>query len=156
MKFAFVAKHRGGQPAAWLCGALGVSRSGFHAWLTRAPSARSCSDEVIGSEVRSSFLASDRTYGARRVWHDVLAAGHACGLHRIERLMRQQALRAQPRRRSLPKDNGERSTNAIAPNVLACCSARPRGHNHAAALIPDGENFSGMSTPFKKFESQPC
>ena len=33
--------------------------------------------------------------------------------------MRQQALRARPRRRSLPKDNGERSTNAIAPNVLA-------------------------------------
>jgi len=69
--------------------------------------------------VRSSFLASDRTYGARRVWHDMLAAGHGCGLHRIERLMRQQALRARPRRRSLPTDNGERSTNAIAPNVLA-------------------------------------
>lgn len=119
MKFAFVAKHRGVWPVAWLCGALGVSRSGFHAWLTRAPSARSRSDEVLGSEVRSSFLASDRTYGARRVWHDVLAAGHACGLHRIERLMRQQALRARPRRRSLPKDNGERSTNAVAPNVLA-------------------------------------
>ncbi len=35
-----------------------------------------------------SFLASDRTYGARRVWHDLLADGMACGLHRIERLMR--------------------------------------------------------------------
>ncbi len=119
MKFVFIAKHRGIWPVAWLCGALGVSRSGFHAWLTRAPSARSRSDKMLGSEVRSSFLASDRTYGARRVWHDVLAAGHACGLHRVERLMRQQALRARPRRRSLPKDNGERSTNAIAPNVLA-------------------------------------
>jgi putative transposase len=52
--------------------------------------------------VRSSFLASDRTYGARRVWHDVLAQGIACGLHRIERLMRSQALRARPRRRRLP------------------------------------------------------
>lgn len=55
----------------------------------------------------------------RRVWHDVLAAGHACGLHRIERLMRQRALKARPRRRSLPKDGGERSSNAIAPNRLA-------------------------------------
>jgi putative transposase len=27
------------------------------------------------------------------VWHDLLAEGIACGLHRIERLMRQQALR---------------------------------------------------------------
>jgi putative transposase len=66
--------------------------------------------------VRSSFLNSDRTYGARRVWHDVLALGQRCGLHRIERLMREQALRARPRRRGLPQDRGERS--AIRDNVL--------------------------------------
>ena len=95
----------------------GVSRSGFHAWLTRTPSARSRSDEVIGARVRASFLGSDRTYGARRVWHDVLADGISCGLHKIERLMCQQALRARPRRRGLPKDIGERSI--IAGNVLA-------------------------------------
>ena len=95
----------------------GVSRSGFHAWLTQTPSARSRSDEVIGARVRASFLGSDRTYGARRVWHDVLADGISCGLHKIERLMCQQALRARPRRRGLPKDIGERSI--IAGNVLA-------------------------------------
>jgi putative transposase len=66
--------------------------------------------------VRSSFIGSDRTYGARRVWHDVLEFGHRCGLHRIERLMRAQALRARPRRRGLPQDRGERS--AVANNVL--------------------------------------
>ena len=35
MKFAFIAKHRGIWPAGWLCEALGVSRGGFYAWLTR-------------------------------------------------------------------------------------------------------------------------
>ena len=35
VKFAFIAKHRGIWPAEWLCGALGVSRGGFYAWLTR-------------------------------------------------------------------------------------------------------------------------
>ena len=75
MKFAFIAKHRAIWPASWLCEALGVSRSGFHAWLTRAPSARSRSDEEIGAKVRANFMGSDRTYGARRVWHDVLADG---------------------------------------------------------------------------------
>jgi len=58
----------------------------------------------------------DRSYGARRVWRDVLAEGIDCGVHRIERLMRAQALHARPRRRSLPKDDGQRST--IAPNTL--------------------------------------
>src|SRR6516165_1761974 len=98
--------------------ALGVSRGGFYAWLTRPRSQRSRSDEELGAKVRTSFLGSDRTYGARRVWHDVLAEGARCGLHRIERLMRLQGLKARPRRRRLPPDVGERQTAAVAPNVL--------------------------------------
>ena len=116
MRFAFIAKHRGVWPVAWMCGALGVSRSGFHAWLTRAPSQRARDDERMGTKVRASHVGSDRTYGARRVWHDLLADGMSCGLHRVERLMRQLGLRARPRRRGLPKDQGERSI--IAGNVL--------------------------------------
>ncbi len=118
MKFGFIAKHRGIWPAEWLCGALGVSRGGFYAWLTRPRSQRSRSEEELGAKVRASFLASDRTYGARRVWHDLLAEGVSCGLHRIERLMRLQALKARPRRRRLPPDLGERQVAAVAPNVL--------------------------------------
>ena len=118
MKFGFIAKHRGIWPAGWLCEALGVSRGGFYAWLTRPRSQRSRIDEELGAKVRASFVASDRTYGARRVWKDMLAEGLSCGLHRIERLMRLQALKARPRRRRLPPDLGERQATAVAPNVL--------------------------------------
>jgi putative transposase len=116
MRFEFIAKHRGAWPVSWICEALGVSRSGFHAWLVRAPSARARSDEEFGAKVRASFISSYRTYGARRVWHDLLAEGLSCGLHRIERLMRVHGLKARPRRRGLPKDDGLRSV--IADNVL--------------------------------------
>ena len=118
MKFAFIATHRGIWPVGWVCEALGVSRAGFYAWRTRSPSARARADEQLMVRVRASFLASDRTYGARRVWHDLLADGVSCGRHRIERLMRHQALRARPRRRRVPSDTGIRSTKAVAPNVL--------------------------------------
>ena len=118
MKFKFIAKHRGIWPSAWLCETLDVSRSGFYAWLTRTPSARQRNNENLSSEVRSSFLQSDRTYGARRVWHDLLAGGHACGLHRVERLMQKQGLRARPRRRGLPQDRSDRMPGAMAPNLL--------------------------------------
>ncbi len=118
MRFGFVVKHRGTWPVDVLCEALGVSRSGFYAWVTRVPSRRARTDEALGAAVRTSFLASDRTYGARRVWRDVLEAGHGCGLHRIERLMRRQALRARPRRRGLPLDRGTRPDAAAAPNLL--------------------------------------
>ncbi|MCR6670728.1 IS3 family transposase [Devosia ginsengisoli] len=116
MRFSFVAKHRGIWPVSWICEALGVSRSGFHAWLNRSPSRRAQYDEVLVAGIRSSFAGSDRTYGARRVWHDVLAEGLDAGLHRIERLMRQEGLRARPRRRGLPKDGGQR--HAASPNIL--------------------------------------
>jgi putative transposase len=116
MRFAFIARHRHVWPVSWLCAAMGVSRSGFHAWLNRPVSARAADDERLGSAMRKSFKDSDRTYGARRIWRDVLEEGLYCGLHRIERLMRVNGLKARPRRRGLPRDDGERSV--IADNVL--------------------------------------
>src|SRR3954454_11012264 len=101
MKFVFIAKHRS-----------------FHAWLNRSPSARSRSDERVGQQVKASFLASDRTYGARRVWRDLLADGVECGLHRIERLMRLRPWRARPRRGPLPKDEGDRQIANVPTNLL--------------------------------------
>jgi putative transposase len=118
VKFSFVAKHRGIWAVDWMCGALGVSRGGFYAWLTRPRSKRSRDNEELSTKVRESFLASDRTYGARRIQKDIAADGVFSGLHRIERLMRLQALKARPRRRRLPPDLGDRPLGSIAPNVL--------------------------------------
>jgi putative transposase len=117
MRFAFIAKHRHVWPVSWLCDALDVSRSGFHAWLQRRPSARETADEDLAAKIHSSFVSSARTYGARRIWRDMLAAGFSCGLHKVERLMRMNALRARPRRRSPPKDGAPRSP-AVASNLL--------------------------------------
>ena len=94
----------------------GVSRSGFHAWLDRPLGDRAIQDGSLVAAIGRSFQASDRTYGARRVWRDVLEEGLSCGLHRIERLMRQSAMRARPKRRGTPKDGGERSM--IADTIL--------------------------------------
>jgi putative transposase len=116
--FGFVAKHRGTWPVAMLCEALGVSRSGFYAWRFRAPSLRARTDARILVDVRASFVQSDRTYGARRVLDDVHDAGHVCGRQRVERLMRSAALRARPRRRARPVDQGERPVHTLASNVL--------------------------------------
>jgi putative transposase len=116
MRFAFIAKHRHIWPVSWLCDVLDVSRSRFHAWLNRPSSSREIYGTKLVTAIETSFKASDRTYGARRVWRDVLKEGLACGLHRIERLMRFNALRARPKRRGKPKDDGERSV--IAENIL--------------------------------------
>jgi putative transposase len=67
--------------------------------------------------VRTSFVVSPHLWRPSDLRY-VPEAGFSCGLHKIERLMRSQALRARPRRRALPKDDDERSASAIAPNVL--------------------------------------
>ena len=51
MKFEFVAKHRGIWPVATLCRVLGVSRSGYYAWLERSPSPRSAKNEALSKLV---------------------------------------------------------------------------------------------------------
>lgn len=86
-------------------------------WCVRRARARAAMRRsALGARVRASCVSSYRTYGARRVWHDLLAEGLSCGLHRVERLMRAQGLKARPRRRGLSKDKGQRSV--IAGNVL--------------------------------------
>ena len=65
MKFGFIAKRRGIWAVDWICGALGVSRGEFYAWLNRPRGRRSRSAEELGAKVRASLMASDRTYGAR-------------------------------------------------------------------------------------------
>lgn len=116
MTFAFVAKHRHIWPINWMCNVLGVSRCGFHAWLKWPISSRASYDAKLVVQIDKSFKASERTYGARRVRRDGLENGLACGLHRIERLMRQNAIRARPKRRGKPKEDGKRSV--IADNIL--------------------------------------
>ncbi|TJZ89411.1 IS3 family transposase, partial [Paracoccus gahaiensis] len=125
MRFAFIAKHRHIWPVSWLCEALEVSRSGFHAWRGRPTSTREIHDAKLVMAIETSFKTSDRTYGARRVWRDVLEEGLACGLHRTLRLMRCNAFRARPRRRGKPKDDGERSIIADIEPVNATGSREP-------------------------------
>lgn len=90
MTFTFIAKHRTVWPVAWMCAAQNVSRSGFHAWLTRFPSQCARDDAAILTKLPTSFVGSDRTYGARRVWHDLLAEGvrAAAATNLLERHLR--------------------------------------------------------------------
>lgn len=113
-----MAAHRRIWPVLVQCAALGVSRSGFYAWLQRAPSRRCREDLALAAAIRESFAASARTYGARRVWHDLLAEGLDCGLKRVRRLMRASALVARPRRRKRPQSSGSSAAAATASNLL--------------------------------------
>jgi putative transposase len=113
-----VARHQSIWPVRTMCRMLEVSPAGFYDWSFRAPSRRSQDDARLDGLIRTSFLASDKTYGSPRVWRDLFDWGERCGKKRVARLMRLASLRARPRRRRPPQDDGLRIEHAIAPNVL--------------------------------------
>lgn len=67
---------------------LDVARSGFYAWLHRAPSARTLADAALLAEIRKVWKRSKKTYGSRRVRAELAHQGIFVGLGRVERLMR--------------------------------------------------------------------
>jgi hypothetical protein len=62
VKFSFIARHRGIWPVGWLCEALGVSRGGLYAWLTRLRSQRSRRDEECFGKQDFVYLSDEDAY----------------------------------------------------------------------------------------------
>jgi putative transposase len=98
--FELIDAEKANHKIAVMCRLLGVSRSGYHAWAKRSPSARSRRDEQISAAIRHIWERSRRTYGAPRV-HIELRLDHdiRCGRKRVARLMRTAGIEGCHRRR---------------------------------------------------------
>ena len=78
--------HQAEYPIATQCRVLGVSTSGYYAWLKRAPSARSKANAELLEEIKKSHKKSDGTYGAPRI-HADLPKEMGASLNRVARVM---------------------------------------------------------------------
>ena len=58
-----------------MCKLLGVSSSGYYAWVKRRPSQRAETDTMLIAEIRVAHEASRGTYGAPRVHAELAAKG---------------------------------------------------------------------------------
>src|SRR3954452_25241752 len=98
--FRFVAAKKAEHSIKTMCRVLGVSRSGFHAWASRPPSARAREDERLLKRIREIHAANRQVYGSPRVHAElVLADGERVGRKRVERLMREAGIGGLVRRR---------------------------------------------------------
>ncbi len=130
MRYRLIDAEKPHHAVSRLARALGVSRSGYHAWRSRRPSARSVADAALAERIEAIHEATDGIYGAPRIQAE-LAKAHAIrvGRKRVARLMRElgiEGVAAERRPNGKPSgaeapaapDLVRRDFTATAPNQL--------------------------------------
>jgi putative transposase len=123
-----VSENRARYPIAVMCRVLGVSPSGYYAWVKRPASARAVMDDALIEEIRAAHAASKGTYGAPRLQIDLADIGIRISRKRVARLMRHAGLAGVSRRKSTvttvrdgarqAPDLVDRNFTADRPNML--------------------------------------
>jgi transposase InsO family protein len=108
---------------AWMCRLLGVPRSSFYAWRSRAETATAARRRELAVQVRRVFTAGRGACGCRRVAAQLNRDGHPCSVGLVAALMRELGLRAcQPRaykRTTLPGEQPVTSPDLIGREFTA-------------------------------------
>ena len=114
--------HQAAYPIATMCRLLGVSSSGYYAWIKRQPSQRAEADAMLIAEIRVAHAASRGTYGAPRIHAELAANGIRVGRKRVARLMSRAGLAGVSRRRFVTttvRDGGRQAPDLVERNFTA-------------------------------------
>ena len=104
-------------PVRRVCGLLGVSPSGYYAWLNRGPSIRERADRLLRDRIVDIHSRSRGTYGVPRVHAELAADGESVGRKRVARLMRQAHIQGVHRRRKVSTTR-RNPAQAAAPDLV--------------------------------------
>ncbi len=93
MMYRLISAEKARTPVSVACELLGVSRSGYYAWATRAPSDRALADAWLTAKIKDIHNDNRQVYGSRRIAAE-LRLGHdlVVSRKRVQRLMRQAAI----------------------------------------------------------------
>ncbi len=91
--------HRAEFPVRAMCRVLGLSPSGYYAWLKRTPPERARRDAELREKIEEAWEQSRRTYGRPRIHAELKARGERVGSKRVGRLMKQAGIEGVTRRR---------------------------------------------------------
>lgn len=116
--FRFVKAEKANHAVTTLCRTLGVSPSGYYAWLGRSPCSRVRQNQALTELIASIHRRSRHTYGAPRV-HAELRLGHgiSCSQKRVARLMGAAGLVGCHRRRRFNSTRSEQPATK-APDLV--------------------------------------
>jgi putative transposase len=115
--FAFIETEKANHAVTRMCRLLGVSPSGYYAWVKRPPSARAVSDAALSARIRAIQTGSRGTYGAPRIHAELRAEDVHCSRKRVARLLRAAGLQ-ECHRRSGARTTRRNPDTARAPDLV--------------------------------------
>jgi transposase InsO family protein len=112
-----VAQEKKVYPVSVLCRMMGVSRSGYYAWLRRRDQRPDPEHLEKLAWVKILAEGSDNSYGQRRMAEALSVLGYPTGRHHAARLMREAGVRARYHRRYRVTTNSDHK-QPVFPNLL--------------------------------------
>lgn len=118
MKFRFIQQEQRWYGVDVLCRAMGVTRGGYWSWVRRRPGKRQQTDGVLLADIMRIHGEKRRVYGSPRIHQHLEREGIHCGRKRVERLMRENGIRAKQARKFKPRTTDTDPNLPVAPNIL--------------------------------------
>jgi putative transposase len=97
---------------------LGLSPSGYYAWLDRKPSEREKHDAVLTTQIETIWKENREVYGRPRIFAELKEDGEEVGEKRVGRLMKQARIVGVSRRRLGPRTTNRNVDARPAPDLV--------------------------------------
>lgn len=116
MKYRFIEDNKGVYPQNLMGKVLGISRSGFYAWKSRDVK-QATKDLRLLRAIEDIHRSSRKTYGSPRIFSQLKALGFKTSKSKVERLMRENKIRAKMKRKFKATTNSKHD-HPVAKNIL--------------------------------------
>ena len=118
MGYASVQACADNYPVARVCKTLGLSESGYYAWLKREPGQREQSNQTLKSQIMEIWESFKQCYGAPRIHAELQDQGLCVGKNRVARLMRTLGIRGKGGQKRRPRTTQADRTHPTYANTL--------------------------------------
>jgi len=116
--FEFVKLNQAAFSVRAMCRVLGLSPSGYYAWLDREPSEREKHDAVLTTQIETIWKENREVYGRPRIFAELKEDGEEAGEKRVGRLMKQAGIVGVSRRRLGPRTTNRNVDARPAPDLV--------------------------------------
>ncbi len=118
MKYRFMEDNKGRYGVRSMSKVLRVSRRGYYAWRSRQPSKSQRDNEALLVQIKEVHAKSRRLYGSPRITAELQEQGLKCSKNRIARIMRDNFIRAEVRKRRFKRTTDSKHEYSLAANLL--------------------------------------